>query len=82
MPTLANLRSRKTANVNFKPSTAYWIAGHGEEPNYNNTFKVPPGCVIPSGNYRVLWILELYLLPALANMPLNSTLWIKGNTKS
>ena len=46
MPTLANLRSRKTANVNFKPSTAYWIAGHGEEINYNNTFKVPPGCVI------------------------------------
>jgi hypothetical protein len=43
---------------------------------------VPSGCAIPSGNYRVLWILELYLLPALANIPFNSTLWIKGNTKS
>ena len=43
---------------------------------------VPSGSVIPSGNYRVLWMLELYLIPSLSNLPLNSTVWRKGNTKS
>ena len=46
MPSLANLRSRKNKAVNFTPSKAYWISGHGSEPNDGRTFTVPPGCII------------------------------------
>ena len=46
MPSLANLRSRKNKAVNFTPSKAYWISGHGDEPNNGRTFTVPPGCII------------------------------------
>ena len=46
MPTLANLRSRRNKAVNFTPSKAYWISGHGAEPNDGRTFTVPPGCII------------------------------------
>jgi len=46
MPSLANLRSRKNKPVNFTPSKAYWISGHGGEPNDGSTFTVPPGCII------------------------------------
>ena len=46
MPSLANLRSRKNKAVNFTPTKAYWIAGHGTEPNDGSTFTVPPGCII------------------------------------
>ena len=43
---MANLRSRKNKPVNFTPSKAYWISGHGGEPNDGSTFTVPPGCII------------------------------------
>ena len=46
MPSLANLRSHKNKAVNFTPSKAYWILGHGGEPNDGSTFTVPPGCII------------------------------------
>ena len=41
---------------------------------------VPSGCVIPSGTYRILWMIELFSEPS--SPPLASTLWIKGDTKS
>lgn len=46
MPSLANLRSRKNKPTNFTPSKAYWLSGHGGEPNDGRTFIVPPGCII------------------------------------
>jgi hypothetical protein len=41
---------------------------------------VPSGCAIPAGVYRVLWMTELNYVPT--TVPLGSTLWIKGDTKS
>lgn len=41
---------------------------------------VPSGCAIPSGTYRVLWMNELYLEPSA--LPLSTTFWVKGDTKS
>jgi hypothetical protein len=41
---------------------------------------VPSGCAIPSGTYRVLWMNELYSEPS--GPPLNTTFWVKGDTKS
>jgi hypothetical protein len=41
---------------------------------------VPGGCVIPAGVYRVLWLTELYYVPP--TLPLSTTLWIKGDTKT
>ena len=41
---------------------------------------VPSGCAIPAGVYRVLWMTELNYVPA--TVPLGSTLWIKGDTKT
>jgi len=46
MPSLDNLRSRKNKPTNFTPSKAYWLSGHGGEPNDGSTFVVPPGCII------------------------------------
>lgn len=48
--------------------------------NASTNVVVPSGCAIPAGTYRVLWINELYYVPA--TTPLNTTLWIKGDTKS
>jgi len=45
MPNLAKNRSYKNT-VNFMPSKAYWLSGHGGEPNDGSTFVVPPGCII------------------------------------
>ncbi len=45
MPNLANNRTRKNT-LNFTPSKAYWLSGHGGEPNDGRTFIVPPGCII------------------------------------
>jgi hypothetical protein len=41
---------------------------------------VPSGCAIPSGTYRILWMNELYYVPN--TLPLGTTLWIKGDTKT
>jgi hypothetical protein len=41
---------------------------------------VPPGCAIPAGTYRVLWMNELYSEPS--SPPLTTTFWVKGDTKS
>lgn len=41
---------------------------------------VPSGCAIPSGTYRILWMNELYNVPS--TIPLLTTLWVKGDTKS
>jgi hypothetical protein len=41
---------------------------------------VPPGCAIPAGTYRVLWMNELYSEPS--TPPLSTTFWVKGDTKS
>jgi hypothetical protein len=41
---------------------------------------VPPGCAIPAGTYRVLWMNELYSEPS--SPPLATTFWVKGDTKS
>ena len=46
MLSLANLRSRKNKPTNFTPSKAYWLSGHGGEPNDGRTFIVPPDCII------------------------------------
>jgi len=43
---------------------------------------VPSGCAIPAGIYRVLWITELINLPAIANLPLGSSVFIKGESKT
>jgi hypothetical protein len=41
---------------------------------------IPSGYVIPAGRYRVLWMNELYSEPS--GPPLNTTFWVKGDTKS
>lgn len=43
---------------------------------------VPSGCAIPTGTYRVLWMTELVNLPAIANLPLGASIFIKGESKS
>jgi hypothetical protein len=43
---------------------------------------VPLGCAIPAGVYRVLWITELINLPAIANLPLGASIFIKGESKT
>jgi hypothetical protein len=41
---------------------------------------VPIGCAIPTGTYRVLWMNELSSEPS--GPPLNTSFWVKGDTKS
>lgn len=41
---------------------------------------VSPGCAIPAGTYRILWMNELYSEPS--SPPLATTFWVKGDTKS
>ena len=43
---------------------------------------VPSGCAIPSGTYRVLWIPSILGYPAFGNLPLNSAIFMKGDTKT
>lgn len=43
---------------------------------------VPLGCAIPAGTYRVLWMTELTNLPAIANLPLAASIFIKGESKT
>ena len=43
---------------------------------------VPGGCAIPAGTYRVLWMTELINLPAIANLPLGASIFIKGESKT
>lgn len=44
---------------------------------------VPSGCAIPSGTYRVLWLPNILGYPSLGPLPiLNSSIFIKGDTKS
>ena len=43
---------------------------------------VPGGCAIPAGTYRVLWMTELTNLPAIANLPLGASIFIKGESKT
>jgi len=59
--------------------------GNGEIPDEINALinvTVPSGCAIPSGTYRVLWTPPILGYPALSNIPLTSSIFIKGNTKS
>ncbi len=59
--------------------------GNGEIPDEINALinvTVPSGCAIPSGTYRVLWTPPILGYPALSNLPINSSIFIKGNTKS
>jgi hypothetical protein len=48
MGSLQKIRLHKDKKyLAFKPSKAYWLRGHGTEPiNVNDTFIVPPGCII------------------------------------
>ena len=48
MGSLQKIRLHKDKRyLAFKPSKAYWLRGHGSEPiDVNNTFIVPPGCII------------------------------------
>jgi hypothetical protein len=41
---------------------------------------VPPGCAIPSGTYRVLWTTGAAIIPpSLGSLPLNNSLYFKGD---
>jgi hypothetical protein len=61
-------------------STAIIDNGIPDPGNASVNVTVPSGCVIPAGIYRVLWMNELYLQPT--TLPLGTTIWIKGDTKS
>jgi hypothetical protein len=50
--------------------------------NASENVTVPSGCAIPAGTYRVLWMSELVNLPAIANLPLGASIFIKGESKS
>ena len=59
--------------------------GNGEIPDEINALinvTVPSGCAIPSGTYRVLWTPPILGYPTLSNLPITSSIFIKGNTKS
>jgi hypothetical protein len=59
--------------------------GNGEIPDEINALinvTVPSGCAIPSGTYRVLWKPPILGYPAFSNLPITSSIFIKGNTKS
>ena len=59
--------------------------GNGEIPDEINALinvTVPSGCAIPSGTYRVLWTPPILGYPAFSNLPITSSIFIKGNTKS
>jgi hypothetical protein len=61
-------------------STSIISNGVPDATNASVNVSVPSGCAIPSGIYRVLWMVEMYSEPS--SPPLTNTLWIKGNAKS
>lgn len=61
-------------------STSVVNDGIPEPTNSAVNVVVPSGCAIPAGTYRILWIPELYWMPP--SLPLSTTLWIKGDTKT
>jgi hypothetical protein len=71
-----------TLDVGTGTACAVGIIDNGvpDATNAGINVTVPPGCAIPSGIYRVLWMNELYNQPL--TPPLGATLWIKGDTKS
>jgi hypothetical protein len=56
--------------------------GAPDPTNASINVTVPGGCAIPAGTYRVLWMTELANLPAIANLPLGASIFIKGESKT
>ena len=56
--------------------------GTPDPTNASINVTVPGGCAIPAGTYRVLWMTELANLPAIANLPLGASIFIKGESKT
>ena len=61
-------------------STSVINDGVPDATNAGINVTVPSGCAIPAGVYRVLWMNELYSEPS--TIPLSTTFWVKGDTKS
>ena len=62
---------------------AFLLVGVAPDPiNASINVTVPLGCAIPAGTYRVLWMTELTNLPAIANLPLGASIFIKGESKT
>ena len=61
-------------------STSIINDGVPDATNAGVNVTVPSGCAIPAGIYRVLWMNELYWEPS--SLPMTSSLWVKGDTKS
>lgn len=71
-----------TLDIGFGSACSTSVINDGIPDPINSTVNVvvPSGCAIPAGTYRILWIPELYWMPP--TIPLVTTLWIKGDTKT
>ena len=71
-----------TVDVGFSNACSNTVINNGipDITNAGINITVPSGCVIPSGTYRVLWMNELSSQPS--GVPLTTTLWVKGDSKS
>jgi hypothetical protein len=71
-----------TLDVGFGGACSTSVINNGvpDATNAGVNVVVPSGCAIPAGTYRVLWMIELYSQPS--TPPLNTSFWVKGDTKT